>query len=77
MKILRVVLKMYKVTCECGKNEIIMIPSHYNFSFDVINELFVKFLCSECNQGRFIIRFIFNYDEYNKIFESENYLKGS
>lgn len=62
-RFLRVVLKMYKVTCVCGESEVIKLPGQYNFSFDVINELYANLVCCICNQRRFEIKFIYKHDE--------------
>ena len=67
--LLRVVLKMYKVTCVCGKSEVIKLSGQYDFSFDMINKLCTSFICCTCNRRRFEIQFIFKQDEYDAIIE--------
>lgn len=60
---------MYKVTCVCGKSEVIKLFGQYNFSFDMINKLFASFICSICNRRRFEIQFIFKQNEYDAIIQ--------
>ncbi len=71
MSILGEVLKMYKVTCEFCKNEIEMMPDQYNFSFNVINELFADFICSICDRRQFEIQFIFERSESDAVIENK------
>jgi len=64
MRILEIILKMYKVTCECGRYEVISIYEEHGFSFDAINELYANFTCTKCNHRGFKIKFMFEQDQF-------------
>ena len=37
------------------------MPGQYNFSFNVINELYANFMCSICKESKFSVRYKFSH----------------
>ena len=52
------------------------MSDQYNFSFNVINELYANFICCICNRRQFEIQFIFKQGRSDAVIENKLNLGG-